>query len=102
VTTRGGKGPFLKKSVGTYVYRPLAFTLPKAFYSPKYSPNSQADQTDIRSTVFWAPNIITDQHGKASVSFFTADNPGTYTFIIEGTDLQGHLGTQRKQIVIGK
>ena len=102
VTTRGGKGPFLKKSVGTYVYRPLAFTLPKAFYSPKYSPNSQSDQTDIRSTVFWAPNIITDQHGKATVSFFAADNPGTYTFIIEGTDLQGHLGTQRKQIVIGK
>ncbi len=102
VTTRGGKGPFLKKSVGTYLYKPMAFTLPKAFYSPKYSPNSQADQTDIRSTVFWAPNIITDQHGKAAVSFFAADNPGTYTFIIEGTDLQGHLGTQRKQIVIGK
>jgi hypothetical protein len=102
VTTRGGKGPFLKKSVGTYVYRPMAFTLPKAFYSPKYAPNSQADQTDIRSTVFWAPNIITDEHGKAKISFFAADNPGTYTFIIEGTDLQGHLGTQRRQIVIGK
>lgn len=102
VTTRGGKGPFLKKSVGTYVYRPMAFTLPKAFYSPKYSPNSQADQTDIRSTIFWAPDIITDQNGKAKVHFFTADNPGAYTFVIEGTDLQGHLGTQRQKIVVEK
>lgn len=100
VTTRGGKGPFMKKSVGTYVYKPMPLILPKAFYSPKYASSSIADMSDIRSTIYWAPNIITDKEGKATVSFYAADNPGTYTVIMEGADLQGRLGVKRKQITI--
>lgn len=102
VTTRGGKGPFLRKSVGTYLYKPMPFITPRAFYSPKYTVSSISDMSDIRSTIYWAPNIITDKDGKATVSFYSADNPGTYTAIIEGTDLQGHLGVKRKKVIIKK
>jgi len=102
VTTRGGKGPFMKKSIGTYLFKPMPFILPKEFYSPKYIAGSVVDMSDIRSTIYWAPNIITDKDGKATVKFYAADNPGAYTVIIEGTDLQGHLGTKRKQIIIKK
>jgi hypothetical protein len=100
VTTRGGKGPFLKKSVGTYLYKPMPFITPKEFYSPKYTASSITDMSDIRSTIYWTPNIITDKDGKATISFYAADNPGTYTVIIEGADLQGRLGVKRKQIII--
>nr|WP_068888132.1 hypothetical protein [Pedobacter panaciterrae] len=100
VTTRGGKGPFLKKSIGTYLYKPMSFITPKEFYSPKYTSNSIADMSDIRSTIYWAPNIITDKEGKATISFYTADNPGMYTVIIEGADLQGHIGIKREQITV--
>lgn len=100
VTTRGGKGPILKKSVGTYLYKPMPLILPKEFYSPKYTTVSTPDMSDVRSTIYWAPNIITDKDGKATVRFYAADNPGAYTVIIEGTDLQGHVGTKRKQIII--
>ncbi|ETZ21425.1 carboxypeptidase regulatory-like domain-containing protein [Pedobacter sp. V48] len=102
VTTRGGKGPFMKKSTGTYLYKPMPFITPKEFYSPKYAAGSITDMSDIRSTIYWAPNIITDKDGKATIGFYAADNPGTYTVLIEGADLQGHLGVRRKQIIVKK
>ncbi len=51
ITTRSGKGPFLKKTPGLYLYKSLAFSLPKQFYSPKYSTDAVVDMTDLRSTV---------------------------------------------------
>jgi hypothetical protein len=100
VTTRGGKGPFLKKSTGTYLYKPMAYSLPKNFYAPKYTVKNTPDLTDIRSTIHWEPNIVTDKDGKALITFYTADIPGSYTLIIEGTDLNGHIGTQRQKMVV--
>ncbi|TCK80764.1 hypothetical protein [Albibacterium bauzanense] len=98
VTTRSGHGPFLKKSIGTYLFKPMAFTLPREFYSPKYKASSTVDMTDIRSTIYWEPFITTDKDGKATVSFYTADNPGSYSIIIEGSDMQGNLGSTRSNI----
>jgi len=100
VTTREGKGPFLKKSIGTYLFKPMAFTLPKEFYAPKYKANSTADMKDIRSTIYWEPFITTDKDGKATISFYTADIPGSYSLIIEGSDMQGSLGSKRTNITI--
>ncbi|WP_207420598.1 carboxypeptidase-like regulatory domain-containing protein [Desertivirga brevis] len=102
ITTRGGVGPFLKKTTGTFLYKPIAFTLPKKFYSPKYPPNSVSDMTDYRHTVYWAPNIITNQQGEAEISFYTSDNPGRYSIIIEGSDMNGKIGTGRSSITIEK
>lgn len=101
VTTRSGHGPFLKKSIGTYLFKPMAFTLPKEFYAPKYKANSTPDMTDIRSTIYWEPFIITDKDGKATVSFYTADNPASYSLIIEGSDMQGNVGSKRISIPVG-
>ncbi|WP_316811719.1 TonB-dependent receptor plug domain-containing protein [Pedobacter heparinus] len=102
VTTRGGKGPFLKKSVGTYLYKPMAFSIPKKFYVPKYKPGNIADMTDIRSTIHWEPYIVTDKNGMATVSFYTADNPGSYSLIIEGADMKGNFGTKMSTIMVAK
>ena len=73
----------------------MPFTLPKAFYSPKYTPDSKADMTDIRSTICWKPDIATDKDGHATVTFYTADNPGSYSLILEGADMSGNLGATR-------
>jgi hypothetical protein len=102
VTTRGSQGPFMKKAVGTYVYRPMPYAIPKAFYTPKYKPGTVVDMTDIRSTIYWAPDVATDQNGKATVSFYTADNPGFYTITIEGCDMQGSVGTKTTTIKVKK
>jgi hypothetical protein len=100
VTTRSGHGPFMKKAIGTYVYRPMPYAVPKAFYSPKYKLNPIIDMTDIRSTIFWAPDVATNQNGKAKVSFYTADNPGSYTITIEGCDMDGKIGVKTSAITV--
>ncbi|UOE51978.1 hypothetical protein MTO98_12895 [Mucilaginibacter sp. SMC90] len=102
ITTRSGHGPFVKKTVGTYVFRPMSFSLPLTFYTPKYKPGSAPDMTDIRSTIYWGPHIITDKSGKARVSFYAADNPGHYDYVVEGTDLEGSFGVKRGSITVKK
>ncbi|RZA02986.1 MAG: hypothetical protein EOP47_04885 [Sphingobacteriaceae bacterium] len=100
ITTRSKRGPLMKVTPGTYLHKPLAFTLPKKFYSPKYNVNTTnvAPGTDMRSTIFWEPNIITNAAGKATVSFYSADKAADYSVIVEGTDMSGGLGFGKKEI----
>jgi hypothetical protein len=102
ITTRAKKGPFMKVTPGTYLHKTLPFSLPKQFYSPRYNVKNKTAGvgTDLRSTIFWAPNIITDKDGKATLSFYSADKAANYTVIIEGADLDGALGFGRQQIKI--
>ena len=100
VTTRSGSGPYFKPNALLYIYKPLAFTNPKKFYSPRYTVKNSTvtPGTDMRSTIHWEPNIITDDDGKATVSFYSADLPADYTIIMEGTDLDGNLGYLQQKI----
>ena len=101
VTTRSGNGAFMQATPGVYLYIPLAFSLPKQFYRPKYSlKGKETVLPDLRSTIHWEPNIITDSAGNATVSFFSADKPSGYTIILEGTDMYGRLGFLRKKLVV--
>jgi len=100
VTTYSGKGPFAQRTPDVYVYRPLGFSIPKQFYSPKYTVKTNHTLPDTRSTIYWNPNVVTDKNGKASVSFYTADKPGTYTVIMEGSDMDGHLSSTQWQLVV--
>ncbi len=103
VTTFAGHGPFLKKIPGVYLYKPLPLTSPLKFYSPKYSADSSLNAlmgTDTRSTIHWEPNLITDINGKAKLSFYAADYPGTYTIVIEGSNMDGLIGNSRKTITV--
>jgi len=102
ITTRSGNGPFTRTATGVFVYKPVPVTLPKLFYRPRYLvKNSNANFTDLRSTIHWQPSVITDKTGQANVSFYAADKPTTYTIIIEGSDLNGKIGYQTKKITIG-
>ncbi|PST83397.1 hypothetical protein C7T94_12550 [Pedobacter yulinensis] len=98
VTTRSGHGPMMRKSIGTLVHRPLPFTLPKTFYTPRYRPGAKADGSDMRATIHWEPNLTTDSAGIARIGFFTADKAGTYVINVQGTDLAGSLGFGRADL----
>ncbi len=101
VTTRSGNGAFMHHTPGVYLYKPLAFSLPKQFYRPRYALKSdKVLLPDLRSTIHWEPNIITDSAGNATVSFYSADKPSGYTIILEGTDMDGRLGFLRKKIIV--
>ena len=100
ITTRSGHGPFMKVTPGTYLYKSMPFAWPKEFYRPRYTLKSIPKEPDMRSTIHWAPNIITDANGKATISFYAADKPGSYTLILQGADLKGNLGFFTRKIVV--
>ncbi len=103
ITTRSGHGPFIDNTPGMFLYKPLALSLPKQFYKPKYTVKDTTKYPeDFRSTITWEPNIITDKNGMATVSFYAADQPSTYTFILNGSDVNGNLGFKTGQISIKK
>lgn len=100
ITTRGNKGPYITKPIGNFVYRPVPLYIGKEFYSPKYNVVQTNSQPDYRSTIFWDANVVTDENGKAKISFYAADKPTTYTIKIEGTDLFGRFGFYKGSIKV--
>lgn len=97
ITTKGGRKSreYYHYAPGVVTFRPKGFYKARQFYSPQYD-NSKTNKniTDLRSTIFWKPDIITDKNGKASFSFFNADSKGTYRMVIEGIDTEGNIGRQ--------
>nr|WP_068891102.1 carboxypeptidase-like regulatory domain-containing protein [Pedobacter panaciterrae] len=73
---------------------PKGFNKVKTFYSPKYDVNNNRNIPDLRSTIYWNPNVKTYDTGKTSFSFFNADGPGKYKVIIEGINSDGLLGRE--------
>jgi hypothetical protein len=103
ITTRSGHGPIIDNTPGMYLCKPLPLSWPKQFYKPKYAVQDTAKHLpDLRSTIDWEPNVITNANGEAKVWFYTADKPSTYTITIEGTDMNGGLGYQTEKIVVDK
>ncbi|MDO3643158.1 carboxypeptidase regulatory-like domain-containing protein [Mucilaginibacter sp. L3T2-6] len=97
VTTKRAKpiNNYYKDAPGVIVYRGNGFYKAREFYSPQYdNPHTNQKMADLRSTIYWNPNIITDKNGKASFSYFNADGKGTYRVVIEGIDADGNLGRQ--------
>lgn len=93
ITTKTGEGPFMKKTPGIYLYKPLVPVIAKQFYSPKYtSPGQENVFPDLRSTIYWNPDIITDKKGEAEVSFYTSESKSSYLIVLQGTDLTGRFG----------
>lgn len=93
ITTRTGEGPFMKKTPGSYLLRPLYPFISKQFYSPRYtSPDQETIVPDLRQTIYWNPEVITNAEGEAIVSFYTSESNSNYMVIIQGTDLNGGLG----------
>ncbi len=80
---------------GIISYNPKGFYKGREFYAPDYAdPKINTKMADLRTTVYWNPNIVSDSTGKASVEFFNGDGAGTYKAIIEGIDINGKVGRQ--------
>ncbi|MBE7178869.1 MAG: carboxypeptidase regulatory-like domain-containing protein, partial [Mucilaginibacter polytrichastri] len=99
ITTRSGKGAFVKHTPGSFLYKPTPFVQNRDFYRPKYPVKTRAKgAVDNRVTLHWEPNIITDEKGEAQVSFYTSDQKGTYRIILEGADMLGGVGSATEVI----
>lgn len=88
----GGKKIQDEKS-GVVSIFPLGHQQPAELYVPLYDSKSAVDNDlqDFRATVFWKTDIQTDSTGKAAFSFYTAEEPATYTIVIEGITGKGDI-----------
>jgi hypothetical protein len=71
---------------------------PAEFYSPRYDTQEKRSggDPDLRSTIYWKPDALTDENGNASVEFYTADTPTSYSVVIEGVCPDGTLIYKRE------
>jgi hypothetical protein len=86
------------------VFTPSGYQQPAEFYSPRYE-TLQARQSqvpDLRTTVFWKPDVvISEEHEEAVFEFYTSDVPTTYSVVIEGLTDDGKIVRQVEKIVVG-
>jgi len=66
----------------------------REFYSPKYENTDLTGQADLRATITWKPELITDKDGNASFEYYNGDGHGSYRLVIEGIDDKGNIGRQ--------
>ena len=100
----------LKKEAEPYDYMPkniqraqlLGHQKPAAFYSPKYEALQQknSETPDLRTTIYWNPNIKTNRRGKTFVEFYTADGNSPYSLVIEGITKKGKLIRSEKEMIV--
>ena len=61
------------------------YSRPYSFYSPEYPEGPIFGDVDYRRTLYWNPNVITDEDGKAQVEFY--NNSITKRFSIEAAGI---------------
>ena len=61
------------------------YSRPYAFYSPEYPDGPIFGDVDYRRTLYWNPNVITDEDGKAQVEFY--NNSITKRFNVEAAGI---------------
>lgn len=93
ITKTGSGGGSAPITYNKYTSSPLGHQIPVEFYSPKYeTPQQKSSATpDMRTTIYWKPDILTDEQGKTSIEFYSADTPTTYSVIIEGLTTEGKI-----------
>jgi len=72
---------------------PLGYQKPAEFYSPRYDTQEEKNRwnPDMRTTIYWNPNVHILSSGEASFDFYTADASTTYTIVIEGITPEGSI-----------
>ena len=102
-TGAGGGGRVIQsEKPNRNVYTPLGYQEPVEFYSPKYESLEarQSNIPDYRTTIFWKPDVVISDEGKATFEFYTSDFPTTYSVVIEGLTKAGNIVRQVEKIQV--
>lgn len=65
------------------------FSEPVEFYSPQYPDGPVVGDIDVRRTIYWNPNVKTDEEGNAKVSFYNNSYSRKYTIKGAGITASG-------------
>ena len=73
----------------------------KEFYQPNYDKVSDENLiSDYRNTLLWAPSVITDEKGEATVNFFCSDINFGFVGKVEGVSGEGLLGSKQFEFMV--
>lgn len=68
------------------------YTPVKQFYSPEYPTDQANSDPDLRTTLYWNPNILTDKNRRRLfLTFYNNDITKKFRVIIEGCNEHGKL-----------
>lgn len=73
----------------TYV---LGYTQPEAFYSPDYSKDDLSISVDHRRTLYWNPNVCTNEDGEAEIVFYNNQEHTILNINVETVTIDGRIG----------
>ncbi|MET0572841.1 MAG: TonB-dependent receptor plug domain-containing protein [Pedobacter agri] len=93
ITTKrgGGSASYNHYAPGVVTLNPKGFSVSREFYAPKYDGEVNNNRADLRTTIYWNPQVVAENDGKGKFEFFNADEPGQYRVVMEGIDAFGHL-----------
>lgn len=103
LTTKSGSiDDFNKPRLNTYQFTPLGYQTYVEFYSPVYKTASQKNSKvpDLRTTIYWNPNLSLSKKGDAFFDFYSSDATTEYSIVIEGVTDNGRLIHEKKRISI--
>ena len=96
----GSRSRFIRY-LGCGRYRDIEYirniTIPEKFLLPDYDQDTLEGE-DPRSTIYWSPNIMTDEDGTATFSFFTSDTAGEFAITAQGLALHTLIPMMGKAI----
>lgn len=80
-----------RKPLSLVFVKPLGYAKPERFYVPKYEVDSirKAFKPDLRTTIYWNPELQADSTGLLNVKFYTADKSHNYSVTLEGVTNNG-------------
>lgn len=101
ITTKKGMGPYKElPKFNIKKIMPLGYREPAEFYSPRYetADSREIGPPDLRTTIYWKPDVKVSADGNALIYFYTADNTTDYTLLIEGITSDGLIISGRSRI----
>lgn len=105
IYTYGGKSIYgANRSEGILKTTIPVFSASREFYAPKYEQLRPEDwiKPDFRALVHWAPQVMTDNYGKATTTFYNADNLGKMRVVVEAYSDDGKIGYQEFEYEVDK
>jgi TonB-dependent SusC/RagA subfamily outer membrane receptor len=93
-TKRGGGIVDNRPPTGTTLGKIYGYYKAREFFAPRYDVAREVHNLpDLRSTIYWNPRVKTDSTGKASVTFYNADQVNGLQVVLEGLAPTGAVGS---------
>ncbi|HTF16750.1 MAG TPA: TonB-dependent receptor plug domain-containing protein [Chryseolinea sp.] len=88
---RSGRAVFEETSPGKGILKvvPPGYEWSKEFYQPRYLDRDNPSTPDYRMTLYWNPDVKTDETGRARIEFYNSDIARTFQLVTEGMTKTG-------------